>query len=163
VTLRNPAGLVASARRGYYSPRHVPDAVERARDEIREALFSRDETREIPLELQSQFFKPANETARVTVIARVDLKALKYRKAEERNRNEVTVVAALFDRNGNYVAGMQKLVEMRLKDETVARPDLKVVVRNTFDVKPGAYLIRVVARDSEGQLMTAANSSVDIP
>src|SRR5207248_6423291 len=96
--------------------------LETAKEEIREALFSREELHELPVELHSQFFKPGNETARVTVLARVELKSLKFRKADDRNRNDLTIVSALFDRNGNYVTGNQKTVEMRLKDETLASP-----------------------------------------
>jgi hypothetical protein len=32
-----------------------------------------------------------------------------------------------------------------------------------FDVKRGAYMIRVVARDAEGRQMAAANDTVEIP
>jgi VWFA-related protein len=163
IILRTPAGLSASARRGYYAPRHLSDPVETAKEEIREALFSREEMREIPVDLQSQFFKPSKESARVTVVARVDLKALKFRKAEDRQVNNVTVVIGIFDRNGNFVTGTQKLVEMKLKDETLARPTLGITVRGSFDVQPGGYLLRVVVRDAEGQLMTAINGSADIP
>lgn len=163
VALKAPAGLTASARRGYYAPRRLEDPVETAKEEIREALFSREEMREIPVEVQSQFFKPSNESARVTLSARIDLKALKFRKAEERNNNKLTVTFGVFDRNGNYVAGQQKLVEMRLKDETLARPALGIVVRGTVDVKPGVYLLRVVVRDDEGQNMSALNGAADIP
>jgi len=38
-----------------------------------------------------------------------------------------------------------------------------VTVRSNLEVKPGTYLVRVVVRDSEGQLMAARNGSVDIP
>ena len=66
--------------------------------------------------------------------------------------------------NGNLVTGVQKLIEMRLKDETLAaRANTGITVRSTLDVKPGAYLIRLVVRDAEGQLMTAQNGAVDIP
>jgi VWFA-related protein len=163
VSLAKGSALVATARRGYYAPKHLSDPVETAKEEIREAIFSREETREIPVELQTQFFKPANETARVTVAARIDAKALKYHKEEERSKNTFTVTYALFDRNGNWVAGMQKNVELRLKDDTIARPALAVVVRGTLDVKPGVYAIRVVVRDSDGQTMTALNGATEIP
>ena len=53
---------------------------------------------------------------------------------------------------------------MRLKDETLAaRANTGITVRSTLDVKPGGYLIRLVVRDAEGQLMTAQNGAVDIP
>lgn len=163
VALRSPAGLTLTARQAYYAPRRLDDPVETAKEEIREAIFSREELREIPVVVQSQFFKPSNETAHVTVKARVDLKGLKYRKVEDRNVNDMTVTFALFDRNGNYVTAVQRKVEMRLKDETLARPDMGIVVQGALDVKPGLYLIRVVVRDSESQSMTALNGAAEIP
>jgi hypothetical protein len=36
-------------------------------------------------------------------------------------------------------------------------------VRTSFDVKPGSYMIRLVVRDAEGQLMAAENGAVEIP
>jgi hypothetical protein len=36
-------------------------------------------------------------------------------------------------------------------------------VNSDFDVKSGPYMIRVVARDAEGQQMAAANGVVEIP
>jgi VWFA-related protein len=164
VTLKDPEGLTTQARRGYYAPKHLTDAQENAKEELREAIFSREEMHELPVDLHTQFFKPTDETARVTILAHVDLKRLRLRKAEGRNRNDLTIVSALFDRNGNYVTGNQKLLEMRLKDDTLEkRADAGITVRSSFDVKPGTYLVRLVVRDAEGQQMSAANGSVEIP
>jgi hypothetical protein len=164
VSLRSTAGLSANARKGYYAPRHLSDRAETAREELREAIFSREELKELPIELHTQFFKPGNDTARVTVMTHIDIKELRFRKAEGRNYNNLTIVAAVFDRNGNYVTGNQKLLEMRLKDETIEqRAHTGFTLRSTFDVKPGAYLIRLVVRDSEGQQMSAQNGSIEIP
>jgi hypothetical protein len=95
----------------------------------------------------------------------VDLKQILLRKDNGRNRNDVTVVSALFDNNGNFVSGWQKIVQLRLLDETVERlkqaPPIRV--SSSFDVKPGSYLIRLVVRDSEGKLMATENGAVEIP
>jgi VWFA-related protein len=164
VALRSPAALTSSARRGYYAPRHLSDPAETAKEELREAVFSREELKELPIELHTQFFKPSNDTARVTVMTHVDIKDLRFRKVEGRNHNSLTIVAVVFDRNGNYVTGNQKVLEMRLKDETIEqRARTGFTLRTTFDVKPGAYAIRLVVRDSEGQQMSAQNGSIDIP
>jgi len=73
-------------------------------------------------------------------------------------------VCALFDGNGNYLKGVQKVVELRLKDESVEhRRSLGLTMNSDFDVKPGAYMIRVVARDAEGRQMAAANDTLEIP
>jgi VWFA-related protein len=164
VTLKDPESLTTTARRGYYAPKHLSDAAENAKEELREAIFSREEMHDLPIDLHTQFFKPTDASAKVTVLTHVDLRKLRLRKADGRNRNDLTIVSVLFDRNGNYVTGNQKVVEMRLKDETLEkRGDAGITVRSTFDVKPGVYLVRLVVRDSEGQQMSAANGSVEIP
>jgi VWFA-related protein len=165
VTLKTSAGVSLSiqARKGYYAPRHLTDPKETAREEISEALFSREEMTDLPVALMTQYFKSSESNARVTVLMRVDAKKLKFRKEDDRNCNELTIVAALFDRNGNYVVGNQKRLDMKLKDETLAkRLDNGLTVRSSFDVKPGAYMVRLVVRDAEGQLMSASNGALDI-
>ena len=164
VTLKNIKDLNASARTGYYAPKHLENAIETAKREIEEALFSREEMSEIPVELHTQFFKSGEDAARVSLVIKVDVKRLKFRKEADRNCNELTVVAGLFDRNGVYATGNQKKIEMRLKDETVEkRLDGGLTIRSSFDVKPGTYSVRLVVRDVEGQLMSAQNGAVDIP
>ncbi len=164
VTLKAIKDTSVLARRGYYAPKHLEDATETAKREVEEALFSREEMGDIPVELHTQFFKSGEDKARVSVLIKVDVKRLKFRKEEDRNRNDLTVVAALFDRNGVYVTGNQKRIEMRLKDETVEkRLDGGLTIRSSFDVKPGNYAVRLVVRDTEGQLMSAQNGVVEIP
>ncbi len=80
-----------------------------------------------------------------------------------RNRNDLTVVSALFDRNGNYIMGNRKVIEMRLRDETLARLSSGITVKTSFDAKPGSYFVRVVVRDTEAQMMAAENGAVEIP
>jgi hypothetical protein len=73
-------------------------------------------------------------------------------------------VAAVFDRNGILVGAIQKDVEMRLKEETFdARLAAGVSMKTSFDVAPGSYIIRLVVRDFEGQMMAARNGVVEIP
>jgi hypothetical protein len=103
-------------------------------------------------------------TAKLAVLARVDLKRLRFRKAEGRNLNTLTVVSGVFDRNGNYISGIVKTIDMRLKDETFeARLAAGLTIKSSFDVTPGNYVVRLVVRDAEGQTMSARNGAVQIP
>ena len=73
-------------------------------------------------------------------------------------------MGGVFDRNGNYVTGAQNTVDMKLKDQTLeALPEEGITVRTSLDVKSGSYIVRLVVRDSEGQVMSAQNSAVEIP
>jgi VWFA-related protein len=162
VTLKNGSGVTIQARRGYYAPKHMEDAAENARQEIESALFSREEILELPVELHTQFFKVSDQTARISVLAHLDLKLFKFQKVEGRNHNVVTLVYGLFDRDGNYTQGIQKVLTLLLKDETLERLNPGVTVRTTFDVQPGTYLIRLVVRDAEEQKLSATNGAVQI-
>jgi len=164
ISLTSSNKLDLQARRGYYAPQHLANEEETAKQEIQDALFSREELRDIPVEIHTQFYKSSVENARLAVLARVDVKHLRFRKENGRNADNLTVVSGVFDRNGNLVTGTEKTVEMRLRDQTLeTRLNSGITVRSSFDVKPGSYLIRLVIRDSEGQLMAAANGTVDIP
>jgi hypothetical protein len=52
---------------------------------------------------------------------------------------------------------------MHWKDDTLEHKlATGITLRTSFDVKPGSYLVRLVVRDAEGQLMSAENGTVDI-
>lgn len=164
VTLKSPAGLTLQARRGYFAPKHEVDAAQEAKREIEETLFSRDEWHDIPVELHTQFFKSSDVAAKLSILARIDVRQLRFRKAEGRNVDTLTVVAGVFDRNGNYISAIEKTVDMHLKDESLANKlGAGITVRSAFDVAPGSYFVRIVVRDAEGQKMAALNGGVEIP
>ena len=151
-------------RRGYYAPNHAPDTIEEAKREIEDELLSSEVLHDLPVELHTQFFKASDDSAKLTILAHVDVKRLRYKKAEGRNENDVTVVMAVFDRNGNFLQGNQKLLQMRWKDETLqSKLSSGITLKTSFDVKPGNYTVRLVARDGEQQLMSAENGAVEIP
>jgi VWFA-related protein len=164
VTLKEPKGLTLQARKGYYAPKHETDLAQQAKQDIEDAVFSREVMKDIPVALHTQFFKSSDLDAKLSVMAHVDIKSLRYRKEEGRNRNDLTVVSVLFDPNGNFVAGQDKRIELRLKDETLEKKlGSGITVKSTFDVKRGSYVVRLVVRDSEGQMMAAENGAVEIP
>ena len=164
VTVKGPSSYRIVARRGYYAPRKLADPVEAAQREVEEALFSQEELHDIPVSVHTQFFRSGEDAASLSVLARVDLGHVPFRRETDRNRDQLTVVTGIFDRNGRFVSGEQKLIDFRLRDQTL-HGELRngVVMKATFTVKPGGYLVRVVVRDAEGQQLSASNGSVEIP
>ena len=164
VTLGTKEKYALQARRGYFAPQAKTDPAESARKDIEEAIFSQEELRDLPIELQTQFFKKTEEDASVAVLTRVDLKGLRFRKADGRNQNNLTIATAIFDENGNFVTGNEKVVEMKLRDTTLERLSRPgIMVKSSFDVKPGTYMVRLVVRDSEAELLGARTSAMKIP
>jgi VWFA-related protein len=151
------------ARHGYFAPRHIVDPAEQAKQEIQEAIFSQDEIRDLPVDLHTQFFKTGYE-AKLAVLTHVDIKGVHFRKADGRNKDDLTVATAIFDENGNFVIGGEKIVQMKLLDPTYDRLSRSGLnLKTSFNVKPGTYLVRQVVRDSEGSQLAARNGAVVIP
>lgn len=164
VSLTNHGKYTLQARRGYYAPRHDVDAAEEAKREIDDEIFSSEELHDLPVALHTEFFKASDDSARLTVLAHVDVKRLHYQQANDRSQNDLTVVTAVFDRNGNFLQANQKLLQMRWKSETLqSKLGSGITLKTSFDVKPGRYLVRVVARDAQQQVMSAENGAVEIP
>jgi VWFA-related protein len=166
VVLKPPPGpgLDIQARKGYYSPRKLTDAEEEAKEEMKEALFSRDELNDLPVEIHTKFFKASDKDATISVVCRMDPRHIQFRKSDGRNSNTLKVLTALFDRNGNLLSAMQKNVEIKMKDATLTKLMSigAMSVQTNFSVTPGSYMIRMVVRDSEGQMMSALNGAVAI-
>jgi VWFA-related protein len=161
--LKASGKMSVQARRGYFAPKHLANPEEQAKQEIEEALYSQDELHNLPVKLHTQFFKVNEQSAKLIVLTHVDVQHMHYRKADGRNNDVLTCVSAVFNRNGNFVEATEKTVTMNWKDETLDQKLASgITLKSSFDVKPGNYLVRLVVRDSEGQLMSAENGTVEI-
>jgi VWFA-related protein len=164
VRLPGRRGLTLQARRGYYAPNKSPDATTQEKQEIEQAVFSHDELHELPVDVHAQFFKLNELDARLSVLAHVDMRFVRFRKEGGRNLNDITLVAALFDRDGKFLEGKEKTLQFRLLDGSLEKLSQSgITAKFNFDVKPGAYLIRQVVRDAEGAQISALNRTVEIP
>jgi len=164
VTLAGKQKYAIQARRGYYAPKKLDDPAELEKQEIQEAVFSQDEIHDLPLSLQTQYFKTGDAGARLSVVSHLGLLGMRFRKAEGRNFDSLTVTTVVFDENGNYITGGQKVVQMRLLDATFEKLNRTgLTVKSSFEVKPGKYMVRQVVRDSEGAQMAALNGTIVIP
>ena len=112
----------------------------------------------------TEYGKPENGEAQLSVISHVGAKELPFRQVNGRHFDKLTVTTVVFDENGEYVAGEQKSVNLDLPDPTfekVSRYGLQI--KSNFALKPGMYTVRQVVRDSEGAQLAARNGAVVIP
>ena len=87
-----------------------------------------------------------------------------FEHVHDRNRDTLTAVTSVFDQNGRYLKGTEKTMEMQLRDQTLeAGKGAGLVVKESFDLPPGRYVVRVVVRDTEGRSMATQNQGVEIP
>lgn len=165
VSLAGGAHGEVQARRGFYAPSRLETAEEAAKREVGDALFSDDEQHALPVSVEAAFAKGEAGALELSVKTKVDVSHLSFHKGAGVNQENLTVAAALFDANGNYVDGQQKTVDMNLKDATLDElSKTGVYVELDFPaVKPGSYTLRTVARDSNDRHLSAANTQLTAP
>lgn len=160
VALANASGLTLQARHGYYAPRQA----ETAENAIEEMVLASDEVHELPAVVNTSFFKTDNLNATLSIVARVDVSSVQFQKQQDRNLDTLTLVAVLFDGDGNYVTGTHVNLDMQLRDATLSRAKRTgVLLKGTLKVKVGTYLMRVVIRDSGSARLAGLNQTVEIP
>jgi VWFA-related protein len=164
VTIAKKGSFTVQARKGFFAPKHGLTPEETAKQDLEEAVFSQEEQRGVPIELHLQYFKSDAVNAKLSVLTHVDVSQVRFEKSQGRNSDDLSFVAALFDRNGNFITGNQKNVELRLKDATLQRlTQTGMTVKIGFDVKPGGYIVRLVMRDSKAANLSARNGVIEIP
>jgi VWFA-related protein len=164
VSLVSGRGLAVQARKGYFAPRAKATPEELAREEIREAVFSQNVIQDLPLTLATSVHKTSGPNSEIALQAKLDAHSLPFEARGGRNLENLTWAVALFDRDGKYVSGSQQNFALALKDTTLA--DLQksgLSYKTHVLVKPGAYTVRVVVRDSQGGQMAASSKAVEAP
>ena len=164
VSLVHANGFTLQARRGYFAPKPSQDAAARASEEIVDAAFSQDQLRDLPIDIRTQFYKIDDSGLRLAVVTHLDLSAVRFQKEQDRNRNDLTFVTVLFDRDGKYVVGRERKVTLRLRDATLARlTQTGISVKMEFDVKPGTYLVRQIVRESQAGRLSGLTRTIELP
>jgi hypothetical protein len=83
VTLTGKQKYAVQARRGYYAPKKVDDPQKAEKQEMQDALFSRDEIYDLAFTLQTQYFKTGDGGAQLSLVSHIGLKDLRFRVADE--------------------------------------------------------------------------------
>jgi len=160
----NPGQFTLQARKSYFAPKKNEDPATLAADRLEQVVFSEEKSQTIPLQVRTQFFRAATGDANLSVLAHVGIGQVRFRKANGRNLDKLTVITVLFDVAGNYVDGRQRVLDLSLKDATLAQLQAAgITVKTVFSVKPGAYLVREAMQESESDQLSALSSQVEIP
>jgi VWFA-related protein len=164
VNVANGKKYEIQATNGYYASRRLVESEDVAKQEVSEALFSRDEIGSVPVQLKTQYQEMDATSAQLDVLTHLDIRGIRFRKEDGRSCDDLTLAVGLFDTDGRLVDGQMREVALKLKDSTVERmSQTGLMIKNVFTVKPGTYTVRSVVRESEGDQLTARNLMAVIP
>lgn len=158
--------LQVSSRAGYFAPKAGSRAEAVVMEELRDAIFAREETQDLPVDFNMRFSRPPDALqARVAIGVKVNLENARFRREKDLNTDVLTIVTAAFDPNGKFIKGLQHKINLRLRDETRETLAEQGGLDLTADLllPPGTFLVRLVVRDSDGTTMTTRNGIVEIP
>ena len=164
VTLVSAHGLTVQARKGYYAPAKAQDVAVQEKEDLQNAVFATNEMQGLPIRVNSRFFMINKTDAEIYVVTHIDLGQVHFRNEGDRNLDNLTLVTGVFDGDGHYIVGQQKVLELRLRNESLEKlrqSGVKIVTE--INVKPGTYLVRTVVQDGDGGQVSAVNSTVEIP
>jgi VWFA-related protein len=170
VRLSDAKGTV-QARRGYFALKQerneqtggLAQPAEQPA-ELRQVVASREEFHELALEVSTEVAPSTGDSKELTVLVKLDLNSVRFRKDGEHNVNTLVFVAGIYDGNGKWLRGEQKRVDLKLPDAQLQDMRARGVgLRETFQLNPGTYLLREVVQDSEDRHLGAINREVKIP
>jgi VWFA-related protein len=164
VELPNFRAYTVQARRGYFAPKEAEDFAATENDDLEQAVFSQDDLNALPARFLSSNSAEVNpQAAKLTVTIYLDMNALRFRKEHGWNLDEVKLMLALFDADGNYVTGQTKTLNMRLSDSTLKHlKSTGATVTVALTVKPGSYLMREAMLDADSQQLGSGTENVTI-
>lgn len=164
VTLVNETHFSVQARIGYFAPTGKEDAATVEREQMEQAIFSNEDIKDLPIQIRSRFTRVDAQTTKINVFVGANMQSARFRKESGLNLDDLTLIVALFDRDGKYIAAKNQTINLRLSNAKLEQ--LKTVGGQgeiDFDVKPGSYVVRAVLRESESKRLGAASQNVEVP
>jgi VWFA-related protein len=164
------------ARRGYFAPKNEAEATAEARrqaafdaeaqseEQIREAMFSKTVSQQLPVGLGGKLSDMQAGTRELSLVSHLDAKPLRFQKEGGHNLNTVNFVFAIFDEKDNLVMARLRRTNLNVPDAQLQ--DLfkaGVTIGMNFQLKPGVYRIREVVTDSQEHHLTAVSTTLKVP
>jgi VWFA-related protein len=167
VKLVNPKGLTVSARHGYFAPTKKNTdarAAESARQEkLDRAVLSSDSVSDVSAQVQAQSLQSQPGAPNLNVAAHVDIHDLPFQHRAERSVERLIFVSALFDQQNHFVTGVQGLMDLNLKDATLAQISTRGLNANlSLTAPPGNYRLRQVIQEEVTGRIAAFSTPVEI-
>jgi VWFA-related protein len=152
-----------AARPGYFAPSAAPEKSSAAKRKIDVVVSGTDASGDVPARFVVEP-KQTGDAHEVSVTLVVDVRQLKFDRKKDRQVQDLTFVAALFDQDGNFVAGKEGEVALSLKDGTYERfLQTGFSTRVSIPVSPGSFRFRAVVQEAVDGKITASNDAVQVP
>jgi VWFA-related protein len=161
-----------SARPGYFSRSHEKNSPSAKFQRLNKEVMANDEMNGVSAEVTTQSGTLGSGESALKVNVHVNGKGLSFKKEvsggpDGKGSNirveRMIFITALFDMQGKYLAGVEAVMDMNLKDATFAQISKDGVdAHSTLEAPPGTYRLREVVQEVVGGKLAAKSQTVTI-
>ncbi len=163
VTLSDTPKLTLDARRGYFAPDKPKPVVVPTPDKFDAAVNASDAIAEFPASITTRSEKSATGDSILRVRLHVETRDLPFLRRDNRSRENLRFVLAVFDLQGKFLTGIEGEMTLALKDDTLARLTERGLEQGlSMRVPSGNYRVRLVMQERMHGRLAAESQSVAI-
>jgi VWFA-related protein len=163
VKVANNKGYSIEARPGYFAPSKSSLAPGERFAKLNEEVMTSDELKGIQAGVDTKSVALATGEPALKVAIHVDTRGLPFKKENDRHVERLIFITALFDRENKFLSGVEVVMEMNLKDETLAKLNSSGASAGvTLQAPPGNYRLRQVVQEVVTGRIAAFNTPVEI-
>lgn len=167
VAIDMPGKFDVQARPGFFAPTkesHAEPPPATPEEKIDAEVRASEQRNDFPLKITEQPRTAANGNQELRVQVHVDIQKLPFEQQQDRHVEMLTLVTALFDAQGNMVAGKEAQIQLALKPDTFARFSKSGIGGAiSLEAPPGAYRLRVVVEEALHGETSTTTQNVQVP
>lgn len=149
VKVANHPGATIEARKEYFAPSPDLTPTEKKFQKLNREVTSTDAPAEFPSQLKVEVAVLPSGLPVLRVSIHVDVAKLPFQKIADRKVERLIFITALFDARDHFVTGVQGVMDLRLKDPTLATlATAGVTAKLTIDAPAGQYRLRQVVQET---------------
>lgn len=165
--VRNRPDLVVTTRKGYVARSDKPirrgNLTPKAL-EILEAIGSPLVRRDMDLQLTSFYRDDVRHEPIITSLLHIDLSKLKLKQVDGKYRGKIEVVGFMLDAAGRAADSLSTTADLNLDQQAYQNlMEDGLLVTHEIKVRPGAYQLKILAREADSGIIGTAASYVEIP
>ncbi len=163
VRLAGKPGYSLTTRPGYFAPmKEKPVQVERF-ERLNKEVMASDILTGVPVHVTTESGKLGSGESVLKVGVHVDVHGFPFKKEDKLHVDRLIYITALFDTQGHFLAGVEGIMDMRLKEPTLTQLlRYGANAQLSMQAPPGSYRLREVIQEVVGGHFATITQPVEI-
>ena len=156
-------GATISARPGYFAPSQEQNSVGAKFQKLDQEVMASDTLTGVTVDVTTRAEPLASGESALKVNVHVNGLGLSFKKENKARTERVIFVTALFDMQNHFLAGVEAVMDMALKENLFAQVTKDGAdAKSTLNLPPGTYRLRTVVQEVVGGKLAASSRTVEI-